>query len=318
MNTGLKRKIIFLWLIFIFAVILGISQGPANLNLAELFKAENRQILNLRIARLILAIVSASGLSVCGVVLQALLRNPLAEPYLLGTSSGAGLAAVIAAVIGVSSRYTPFVAFIGAILSILLVYRLSQQRGKIGTQSLILSGVIVSIAFSAIIILLLSISNRETLQGISWWLWGSLEVFDFTLLFVATTIITAGVILTYIFSQDLNAISIGEEQAIHLGINTEAVKKILFFIVSLITAAAVSICGIIGFVGLVIPHISRLIIGPNHRRLIPVSCMFASSFMILSDFFSRIVFAPVQIPIGAITAIVGAPIFIVLLKKNQA
>ena len=317
MGIGVKKKIIFLWLILIFTVVLGISQGPVNLSFHELLEANNRQILNLRIARVILAILAASGLSVCGVVLQALLLNPLSEPYLLGTSSGAGLAAVIAIVIGISGIYTPLAAFVGAILSTLLVYRLSKQRGKVGIQSLILSGVIISIAFSAAIILLLSISNRETLQGISWWLWGSLEVFNFKLLFLAGIIVSCGIILTYIFSQDLNAVSIGEEEALHLGINTELVKKILFFIVSFITAAIISVCGIIGFVGLIVPHISRLIIGPNHRRLIPVSCIFASGFMILCDYFSRTILAPVQIPIGVMTAIVGAPIFIILLKKNQ-
>ncbi|MDD4183139.1 MAG: iron ABC transporter permease [Candidatus Omnitrophica bacterium] len=318
MDKILKRKIILLSAILVLAVILGILKGSVNLSFSELFSKENRQILNLRFVRVILAIVAASGLSICGIVLQAILRNPLAEPYLLGTSSGAGLGAVIALTLGVAVTYIPFAAFIGAILSTLLVYSISRERGKIGVQSLILSGVIVSIAFSAIILFLLSTSERQTLHGISWWLWGNLEVFDYKLLLIVSVIVALGIFTVYLFSQDLNAISIGEEEAIHLGVNVELVKKILLFLVSLITAAIISVCGIIGFVGLIIPHISRLVIGPNHKFLIPVSCILSSAFMLLCDSFARTLFSPSEIPIGVITAIVGAPIFIILLKKSEA
>ena len=313
-----KRKIILLAAILVLAVILGILKGSVNLSFSELFSKENRQILNLRLIRVILAIVAASGLSICGIVLQAILRNPLAEPYLLGTSSGAGLGAVIALTVGAAVTYIPFAAFIGAILSTLLVYSISRERGKIGVQSLILSGVIVSIAFSAIILFLLSTSERQTLHGISWWLWGNLEVFDYKLLLIVSVIVAFGVFIVYLFSQDLNAISIGEEEAVHLGVNVELVKKILLFLVSLITAAIISVCGVIGFIGLIIPHMARLIIGPNHKLLIPVSCMLASAFMILCDSMARTLFSPSEIPIGVITAIIGAPIFIILLKKSEA
>jgi iron complex transport system permease protein len=317
MNKILKRKIILLGAILILVIIFGVLKGSVNLSFSELFMQENRQILHLRLVRVILAIIAGSGLSVCGIVLQAILRNPLAEPYLLGTSSGAGLAAVIALTLGLAVAYIPFAAFIGAILSTLLVYYISRERGKIGVQSLILSGIIVSIAFSAIILFLLSTSEREALHGISWWLWGNLEVFDFKLLSIVGVIVAFGIFTVYMFSQDLNAISIGEGEAVHLGINVELMKKILLFLVSLITAAIISVCGVIGFVGLVIPHMSRLIIGPNHKLLIPVSCVLSSAFMILCDSLARTIFAPSEIPIGVITAIVGAPIFIILLKKSE-
>ncbi|MCK9574191.1 MAG: iron ABC transporter permease [Candidatus Omnitrophica bacterium] len=317
MNKIFKRKIILLGAILILVIIFGVLKGSVNLSFSELFASENRQILHLRLVRVILAIIAGSGLSVCGIALQAILRNPLAEPYLLGTSSGAGLAAVIALTLGLAVTYIPFAAFIGAILSTLLVYYISRERGKIGVQSLILSGIIVSIAFSAIILFLLSTSEREALHGISWWLWGNLEVFDFKLLSIVGVIVAFGIFTVYMFSQDLNAISIGEEEAVHLGINVELMKKILLFLVSLITAAIISVCGVIGFVGLVIPHMSRLIIGPNHKLLIPVSCVLSSAFMILCDSLARTIFAPSEIPIGVITAIVGAPIFIILLKKSE-
>ena len=303
--------------ILILVIIFGVLKGSVNLSFSELFAPENRPILHLRLVRVILAIIAGSGLSVCGIALQAILRNPLAEPYLLGTSSGAGLAAVIALTLGLAVTYIPFAAFIGAILSTLLVYYISRERGKIGVQSLILSGIIVSIAFSAIILFLLSTSEREALHGISWWLWGNLEVFDFKLLSIVGVIVAFGIFTVYMFSQDLNAISIGEEEAVHLGINVELMKKILLFLVSLITAAIISVCGVIGFVGLIIPHMSRLIIGPNHKLLIPVSCVLSSAFMILCDSLARTIFAPSEIPIGVITAIVGAPIFIILLKKSE-
>ncbi len=148
-------------------------------------------------------------------------------------------------------------------------------------------------------------------------MWGNLDVFDFKLLFIVSIIVAVGVSIVYVFSQDLNAISMGEEEAIHLGVNVETVKKILLLLVSLITAAIISVCGIIGFVGLIIPHMSRLIVGPNHKTLIPASCLLASAFMILCDVFARTVFSPSEIPIGVITAIVGAPIFIILLKRSE-
>lgn len=313
-----KRKIILLAAILILAIVCGVLKGSVNLRFFELFSKENREILNLRLARVILAMVAASGLSVCGIVLQAILRNPLAEPYLLGTSSGAGLGAVLALTLGATIMYIPFAAFIGALLTTILVYYISRDRGKIGVQSLILSGVIVSIALSAIMLFLLSTSGGETLHGISWWLWGNLEVFDYKLLFAVSLVVVAGIAVTYLFSQDLNAISIGEEEALHLGVNVELVKRILLFLVSAITAAIISVCGVIGFVGLIIPHITRLVIGPNHKLLIPVSCILSSAFMLLCDSFARTFLSPAEIPIGVMTAIVGAPIFIILLKKSEA
>lgn len=318
MNKIPVKKIILLAAIFILAIIAGILKGAVNLSFLELFSAQNRQILNLRIARVVLAIVAGSGLSVCGIVLQAILRNPLAEPYLLGTSSGAGLGAVIALTLGAAVTYMPFAAFVAALLSTLLVYSISKGRGKIGMQSLILSGVIVSMAFSAIILFLLSTSEKETLHGISWWLWGNLEVFDYKLLLIVSTIVSLGIFVVYMFSRDLNAMSIGEEDALHLGVNVELVKKILLFLVSLITAAIISVCGVIGFVGLIIPHITRLVVGPNHKTLIPVSCILSSAFMLLCDSLARTIFSPAEIPIGVITAIIGAPIFIILLRKSEA
>jgi len=312
-----KNKILILFIILFSVVLLGILKGSVSIPLNELFLKNNQPILILRLLRILIAVVAGCGLAVSGIALQAILRNPLAEPYLLGTSSGAGLGAVIAVIAGISSLYMPLAAFIGATLSIILVYNLARQNNKIPEQSLILSGVIVSVALSAIIVFLISISANEALHGLTWWLWGNLQVFDFKLIFLVSVIVLLGIAIVYIFSQDLNAISVGEEEAIHLGIDVEQVKKILILVASLITAGLVCICGIIGFVGLIMPHMMRLVVGPNHKKLIPTTCLASAIFMVACDILSRTLFAPLEIPIGVITAVFGAPTFIVLLKRRQ-
>ena len=316
-RTFLNKKILGLLVVFFAAVVLGLLKGSVDISFKDLFLEQNRTILFLRLLRVVLCIMAGSGLAVSGIVLQAILRNPLAEPYLLGTSSGAGLGAAVAVIWGFSAICFPIAAFTGAILSVLLVYAIARQGRKVPAQSLILSGVIVSIALSGIIVFLISVSGSKALHGLTWWLWGSLEVYDVTLLEIVSVIVLAGIIAVYCFSQDLNAMSIGEEEAVHLGVNIEVLKKILFLIISLITASLVSVCGVIGFVGLIIPHLMRFFVGPNHKILIPCSCIGAAAFMVLCDTLSRTLFAPLEIPIGVITAVLGAPMFIVLLKREQ-
>lgn len=309
-------KITLLFLGLAVAAAAGISLGAVNIPVGELLGPANRPILFLRIARVALALIAGCGLSASGIALQAVLRNPLAEPYLLGTSSGAGLGAVIAMLAGISGFPLPVAAFCGALVSIVLVYRLARQGAAVPLQSLILSGVIVSIALSAIMLFLISVSANESMHSELWWLWGSLTIYDVRLLWVVAGLVAAGTVTLHIFSRELNAISLGEEEAKHLGIETEALKKIVFVLTSLITAAIVCVCGTIGFVGLIIPHAMRMIVGPDHRILIPVSCIAGGIFLILCDLASRTLFAPMEIPIGVITAVIGAPLFIMLLKSK--
>jgi len=317
MNISQKRKILLLGVILLGTILFGICKGSVNLPLLKLFSEVNQQILYVRVTRVMLGVLAGAGLSACGVVLQAILRNPLADPYLLGTSSGAGLGAVVAIVLGISSTYLPFAAFAGALLSIILVYNLAKEDSKIPVQSLILSGVIVAIALSGVIVFSISISSNQALHGMMWWLLGSLQIYELKLLFVVGLIVALGITSIFVLSQDLNAISIGEEEATHLGIETETIKKLLFLITSLITGALVSITGIIGFVGLIVPHMMRLVVGPNHKTLIPAACLGGAAFLVLCDTFSRSLFPPIEIPIGVITSLVGAPIFIILLKRKQ-
>lgn len=318
MHLSLRGKVLLLLTILFFAVFLGIARGSVDISLSELFLKENRYILYLRLLRILVSIMAGAGLSVSGIALQSILRNPLAESYLTGTSSGAGLGAVLAIIIGVGKIYLPLAAFLGAILTFILVYNLAKQGNGIPVQSLILSGVVVSVALSGIIVFLVSVSGNEALHGVMWWLWGNTQVFDFKLLFAVSLTVILGIFAIFILSQDLNAISIGEEEAIHLGIKTETIKKILFFVTSFITASLVSVCGIIGFVGLIIPHTVRFIVGPNHKVLIPCVCLAGAAFMVICDILSRTLLAPFEIPIGVITAVIGAPIFIILLKTRQA
>ena len=314
----LKKNLpILLFLFLIAAAAMALIKGAVNIPFGQLLFKENQTILNLRLLRIVAAVLAGSGLAVSGIALQAILRNPLAEPYLLGTSSGAGLAAVIAVILGVSRVYMPMAAFLGAAASIIIVYSLGRQGGKVADKSLILSGVIISVAFSSVIVFLITLFGNETMHEMNWWLWGSLQVYDYKLLMLVAIPVVLGIGAIYIFSQDLNAITMGEEEAIHLGIDAQNIKKIILLITALITASLICICGIIGFVGLIVPHIMRLLVGPNHKTLIPATCLAASVFMIACDTLARTLFTPLEIPIGVITAIIGAPVFIILLKRGK-
>ncbi len=312
-----RFKFPLLLLLLAAAAALGIGLGPVRLSPAELFSPGNRAILDMRVLRVLTAMLAGGGLAVSGIALQAILRNPLAEPYLLGTSSGAGLAAVIALVCGVTRLYLPLFAFGGAVASIVIVYLLACCGGRMQEKSLILSGVIVSVAFSALIVFFVSLSGEKVLHEMTWWLWGSLQVYDPRLIAIVSLPVIIGIAVIYFFSQDLNALSLGEEESVHLGIDADRIKKLLILVSAFITAGLVCVCGIIGFVGLIVPHMMRLLAGPDHRRLIPLTCVCAAVFMVVCDIVSRTLFPPLEVPTGVITAIIGAPVFIILLKRGR-
>lgn len=278
-------------------------------------------VIHLRMARILLAVVAGAGLSVAGVVFQALLRNPLAEPYVLGVSSGAGLGAASAILIGISvlGAWTlPLMAFIGALVTILLVYALARgPNGVVPVQTLLLSGVIVSAVLGSILMFLISITSSENLHNVVWWLLGNLQIFDWGLLKVVSTVVVAGLLITIFFARDLNVMTLGEEPAAHLGLDVEQTKKMFFLVASLMTGATVAACGLIGFVGLIVPHTVRLAIGPDHRRLLPASALAGAIFLVVGDSFARTVIAPTEIPIGVVTAFLGGPFFLFLLRSRR-
>lgn len=313
------------WLIYLImsaalicVCVLALSAGAVHVPFGQMFQSD---IIRLRFARIVLAVVAGAGLSVAGVVFQALLRNPLAEPYVLGVSSGAGLGAAVGIVLqisifGVWTR--PTMAFAAAVGTIFLVYTLARSAGGVvPVHTLLLSGVIVSAVFGSILMFIVSVSPSENLPKVVWWLLGSLQIFDWGLLRVVSIVVVCGLVVTFIFARELNVMTLGEEPAAHLGLNVEQTKRIFFIVASLMTGATVAACGLIGFVGLIVPHCVRLAIGPDHRRLVPVSALAGAGFLVLADSFARIAIRPLEIPIGVVTAFLGGPFFLFLLKRRK-
>lgn len=317
MKRNPKTVLTTLVFLLLISAVLALISGSVSVPFKDLLSTQYRQIFYSRLMRLLLALFTGAGLSIGGVALQALLRNPLAEPYLLGTSSGAGLGAVAGIALGLSAAWTPFTAFAGALASIALVYFLSQQGATIPIHSLILSGVMVGMWFSAIMVFLASVCTNQALQSVVWYLMGSLQLYEVRLLITVGIIVLSGSTALYFFSQDLNAISIGEEEALHVGVEIERVKKIVFLLTAGITGALVAGSGMIGFVGLIVPHLMRFMVGPNHKVLFPSAALAGGIFLIVCDVLSRCLFPPIEIPIGVITAFIGVPLFMVILKRSH-
>lgn len=280
---------------------------------------ERTIILSLRFPRALLAGLVGAGLSVSGAVFQALLRNPLADPYILGVSSGSAVGAIIAILLGVSalSFGLPLASFAGALITIALVFHFGKQEGKIHPNVLLLAGVITGSFLSAIIMFLLSISQKEELHTIVFWLMGNFSFANPRAILIVLPYLAGGFLLLYWRSRHLNLILSGEENALQLGVDVERLKILSYLSASLMTAASVSLCGLIGFVGLIIPHSVRLLFGPDHRLLLPASALIGASFLIASDTLARTLLAPVELPVGVVTAAFGGPFFIALLRKRK-
>jgi iron complex transport system permease protein len=308
----------FLLVVLTTACFLSLFAGAVRIPIDEMFTSG---IIRLRVARILLAIVAGAGLSVSGAIFQALLRNPLAEPYILGVSSGAGLGATSAIVLGmgaISIWSVPAMAFCGSIITILIVYRLAREpNGVVPVYTLLLAGVIVNAALSSVLMFIVSSSSSDELHNVIWWLLGNLQIFDWQLLQLVSVVILLCLSVVVMMSHKLNIITLGEEPASHLGLNVEVTKKIFFLLASLMTASAVAACGLIGFVGLIIPHCVRLAIGPDHRRLVLASAISGAIFLILADSFARTIIAPSEIPIGVVTTFIGGPFFLFLLKRKK-
>ena len=303
------------------ACAIGLSTGAVHLSWQEIFSPG---VGRMRLARVLLSVVVGAGLSVAGVIFQALLRNPLAEPYVLGASSGAGLAAALAILLGLSASALgawalPITAFAGAMATVVLVYTLARSAragGAMSIFSLLLSGVVVGSVLGSLLMFLVSVAPPERVHNIMWWMLGNLQVFDWALLRAVAALVCCGLIVTMLLGRDLNVIAMGEESAAHLGLNPERSKLVLFALGSLITGAVVSAAGLIAFVGLIVPHSVRLALGPDHRRLVPASAIAGATFVVLADALGRTVLAPVEIPVGVVTSVLGGPFFLLLLKRR--
>jgi iron complex transport system permease protein len=325
LTPGHVAKILgFLLVILAVVSVVSVSIGPSGIGLSDLGRAlgEHRDpaisliIWELRLPRLILAIIVGAGLSVAGAVLQSLLRNPLAEPYILGISSGGTVGAFAAITLGIAfaSFTVPLLSFIGSGLVMLLVYSLGHRRGVLDPHALLLSGVMVGAFFNAIILVMVSVFNQE-MRSAYLWLLGNLSGAELSSLGVAGPVIAAASFVLVGLSRSLNLIATGDESALQAGIDVVRVRKLGYVMASLITGLAVSVSGVIGFVGLLVPHACRLLFGTDNRIVMPASMFLGAIFLVLCDILSRTLLSPSEIPVGVITAAVGAPLFIYLLKR---
>ncbi|MHB1420191.1 MAG: FecCD family ABC transporter permease, partial [Bacillota bacterium] len=273
----------------------------------------------IRMPRVILGSLVGASLAVAGATFQGLLRNPLADPYTVGVSSGAAVGAVIAILIqgvGTGIGLVPLFALTGAMITIILVYQLARIGGRVAVETLILSGVIIGSFMTAILSFILT-RSYDNLQQVIFWLMGSLSLRSWEHIAFSMPYLIIGMLIIWFFARDLNALTMGEDTAQHLGVPVERVKTILLFLASLITALAVSVSGTIGFVGLIVPHVVRMILGPDHRVLIPVSALTGAIFLIWADTIARTAIAPSELPVGVVTAFIGAPFFAYLLRAKK-
>jgi iron complex transport system permease protein len=283
-------------------------------------------VIDIRLPRILLGIIVGASLSVAGTGFQALLRNPLADPYVLGVSGGAAVGAILAILLGphlaltpaVAVLLTPVGAFLGASGTIAAVYLLGQRQGEIDNGTLLLAGIITASFFSAIIIFLMT-TQSSNLRGMSYWLMGDLSLSpprSLYVMLVAGFFLASGII--YTTASDLNLLLSGEKEAMHLGVDVRRVRLVVYISASILTGLAVSVSGSIGYVGLLVPHVMRLIFGSDHRTLLPTAAIGGAIAVVIADTLARIVVAPAELPVGAMTALAGAPLFLYLLRKTTA
>ncbi len=274
-------------------------------------------VFGLRLPRIMLGILVGAALSVAGAGFQALLRNPLADPYVLGVSSGAALGAIISLLVSTAPIATPLAAFAGAGAAITIVYFLGRREGQLDSYTLLLAGVIIASFLSALIMFLMTTSSgRDLGRGMAFWLMGDLSTptpIPLSWLFV---VLALGFGAIYTTARDLNLLLNGEQEAMHLGVDVTRVKLVVYISASVLTGLAVSVSGAIGYIGLLVPHIMRMLFGSDYRVLLPASALGGAIAIVLADTLARTIVAPTQLPVGAMTAMAGAPVFIFLLRRR--
>jgi iron complex transport system permease protein len=325
------RKVVLLSLIMcgLLFLIIGISLivGTADISIKQLgdllrgaLPMEDPArliILKIRLPRIILAGLVGFALSLGGVVFQAILRNPLADPFILGVSSGSAFGAVLGIIFGFGFGLgIPVMAFLGALFTIWMVMTLGARQMGMESSTILLTGVIINAFFTAIIMFFISTSSDSRLHTMLFWLYGDLSQSQYGQLALIAPIVIIAALFLFGLAKDLNILTSGEENALQLGVEVERTKKLGLLIVSLIMGLIVAFSGLIGFVGLIVPHLSRMAFGSDHRQLIPVASLGGAIFLIAADTLARTVISPSELPVGVITAFMGAPFFIILLKKK--
>jgi iron complex transport system permease protein len=310
------------------AVLLGVRFGSVAISTPDVWtvlmgggdSATRDIVLGLRLPRVLLALLVGGGLAISGATFQALLRNPLAEPYILGISGGASVGAVLILALGwavAGSWVLPLAAFAGAVLAIVLVFRVATATGRaMDVRVLLLAGVVIAAFFSACIAFILSVSPARTVQSAVLWIMGSLAAATWRSVALTAAYTLPATLVLLRLARPLNLMAVGEETAHYLGADVEGVKRLSLGIAALVTASGVAVAGVIGFVGLVVPHAIRLLVGSDHRALLPLSFLAGGAFLALADLVARMALAPTEIPIGVVTAFVGVPFFLVLLRRS--
>ncbi|MDY0186399.1 MAG: iron ABC transporter permease [Syntrophus sp. (in: bacteria)] len=280
---------------------------------------EKTILFSLRLPRIVFAGLVGASLSTAGVLFQALLRNPLADPYILGISGGSALGAIVGIFAGLGSLPLgiPVPAFLGAAVTVFLVLAAGGSKRGFSSGTLLLAGVIVNAFFSALIMLSLALSSHADLQKITFWLMGNLSLAGYSEAMLTALVLTAGFAVAVLNARSINLMSLGEETALHLGVSVGRIRILLLLSGSLLTSVAVAFSGTIGFVGLIIPHLMRMLLGADHRLLLPASLLFGASFLIAADTLARTLVPDMDLPVGVVTALCGSPYFLYLLRKGR-
>src|SRR6056297_1539702 len=317
--------------VLLITVLISISIGttyiPVNKIINILFNMDQQKgtldikIKNIRLPRIILSFLVGAGLSIAGVVFQGVIRNPMVDPYIVGISAGAGTGVTIAIVLNLQISFLffstiPLMAFFGSLITVYIVYNLAKTKDKVPVVTFLLAGVAVGFVLNAIMSFFMVIGTRD-LSKIVYWLLGSLSTASWHDIKLMLPYFIVGNFIIIFFLKDLNLILLGERDAQHLGVDVEKSKRFLIIGASLVTASVVSVSGSIGFIGLIVPHIARMLVGPDHKKLFPTAAILGGIFLIISDDLARILLAPMEIPVGIITALTGGPYFIYLLRKTK-
>ncbi len=310
------------WLLPLLAVVLLAAMagcmciGVVHFSWHELWQSS--LIWNLRLPRVLLSVVAGAALAVCGATYQSVFRNPLTDPYVLGISSGASLGAAIAILLGLQAYLwgVGTCALAAALLTMWLIYRIASIGNRMHTSTLLLSGVCLTFLISAAISFL-TVLRQDKMESIIFWTMGSFATASWSDVAIVTPVAVAGIAVVLYYVKDLNLLLGGSEDAQSLGVDVERVRRRLLFFTTLMVAFVVSCCGVIGFVGLIVPHIIRLVAGPDNRKVIPYSIVAGGLFMLLCDTLARTLLQPAELPVGSFTALMGAPLFIFLLYKNK-
>ncbi|MBP2000530.1 iron complex transport system permease protein [Paenibacillus shirakamiensis] len=327
-------------IILLLTLLICVGTGPVSLPIGQIARILLRQIpilgqgisidwspsseqivLNVRLPRIVLGMLVGASLALAGAAFQGVLRNPLADPFTLGVSSGSSLGAAVLIFFGwqyslIGALTLPAVAFFSGVITLWIVLWLAKEKGKIPTESLILSGVVMQ-SFLGAVVAFLTAMSKKTINEILYWTLGSLSLRGWSYTAILFPYVIVGLVVLWSYARRLNLLALGEREASHSGLDVERTKFIVLVVATLLTATAVSVSGVIGFVGLVVPHMIRMVTGPDYRLIVPLSAICGGIFMMWSDLAARMVLAPTEIPLGIITAFLGAPFFAYLLCRNK-